>query len=128
MPTFDNPVFDADEAAEALRGLAHASRVFDQPGDTYRVIGALTAVLGSLQQSLDQVAAWHTRNLDFAADDGGDRLAGRSDAESAALSLRVAAECVREANRSLNAAHSCNGRIAWQHDIPPSLESEAPSL
>jgi hypothetical protein len=35
MPTFQNPTADAAEASEALRGLAHASRVFEDPADTY---------------------------------------------------------------------------------------------
>ena len=28
MPTYENPVADATEAAEALRGVAHATRTF----------------------------------------------------------------------------------------------------
>ena len=48
MATFDNPAVDADEAAEALRALAHASRVLTDPGDTYRVLGSLSAALASL--------------------------------------------------------------------------------
>ena len=31
MPTFFDSTADAAEASEALRGLAHASRGFDQP-------------------------------------------------------------------------------------------------
>jgi len=32
MPTFTDPARDASEAHEALRGLAHASRTFEDPG------------------------------------------------------------------------------------------------
>ena len=39
MPTYENPITDATEAYEALRGLAHATRSWDEPADTYRVIG-----------------------------------------------------------------------------------------
>lgn len=42
MPTFRDPLTDAAEASEAMRGLAHASRVFDDPADTYTVFGDLT--------------------------------------------------------------------------------------
>lgn len=35
MPTFYDPVADASEAAEAMRGLAHASRNFEHPQDMY---------------------------------------------------------------------------------------------
>ena len=41
MPTYENPVTDAAEAYEALRGLAHATRSWDEPAETYRVIGEL---------------------------------------------------------------------------------------
>ena len=39
MPTFFDSTADAAEASEALRGLAHASRGFDQPVEMYGVIG-----------------------------------------------------------------------------------------
>ena len=114
MVTFDNPAVDADEAAEALRGLAHASRVVTDPGDTYRVLGSLSAALASLQQSLDQLADWHDRNTDYAATDDGDRQAGRRDAVAASEYLRDAAGRVQQAHGALNEAFNHNGRIAWQ--------------
>ena len=39
MPTFFDSTADAAEASEALRGLTHASRGFDQPAEMYWVIG-----------------------------------------------------------------------------------------
>ncbi|MGB3376134.1 MAG: hypothetical protein WBA87_13470, partial [Microbacterium sp.] len=59
MPTFDNPVEDAMEASAALRGLAHATRTFDNPAETYPVLGELLAGVRSLRQVLDQLAAAH---------------------------------------------------------------------
>ena len=44
MPTFFDSTADAAEASEALRGLAHASRGFDQPAEMYGVIGDLSWV------------------------------------------------------------------------------------
>jgi hypothetical protein len=119
MATFDNPAVDADEAVEALRGLAHASRTFNDPGDTYRVLGSLSAALASLQQSLDQLADWHDRNTDRASDDDGDRKAGRRDALAASEYLRDAAGRVQQAHGALNEAFNHNGRIAWQPPATP---------
>jgi hypothetical protein len=39
--------------------LAHASRSFTNPSDTYRVLWSLSVALLSLQQCLDQLADWH---------------------------------------------------------------------
>ena len=121
MPTYENPAVDADEAAEALRGLAHASRVVTDPSDTYRVLGSLTTALASLRQSLDQLADWHDRNAGRAADDNGHQRAGRHDALAAGEYLRDAADRVRQAHGSLNEAFSHNGRIAWQPGIDTDL-------
>lgn len=59
MPTYTNPTSDASDAYEALRGLAHASRSFEDPSETYVVIGELLGGLRSLRQVLDQLAAAH---------------------------------------------------------------------
>ena len=63
MPTFQNPTADAAEASEALRGLAHATRVFEDPADTYAVLGDLLAGVGgegvcSEPLSVDVSACW----------------------------------------------------------------------
>ena len=52
MPTFSNPVDDAAEARESVRALAHASRAFADPDDTYQVVGELLCTLRSLEQVL----------------------------------------------------------------------------
>lgn len=116
MPTYENPAADATEAAEALRGLAHATRTFPDPTDTYQVLGSLSTALASLQQSLDQLADWHDRSANHAATDDGDQRAGRYEAASAGVCLRDAADQIAQAHRSLNEAFSHNGRIAWQPD------------
>lgn len=59
MPTFFDPVADAGEASEALRGLAHASREFEHPQDMYGVLGDLLSGVRSLRQVLDQLATAH---------------------------------------------------------------------
>lgn len=130
MPTYENPAADAAEAAEALRGLAHASRTVTDPSDTYRVLGSLSGALASLGQSLDQLAGWHERNAGHAASDDGDRDAGRRDATEAGAWLREAADWIQHAARSLNEAHNHNGRIAWQHegiDAAPARPAASPT-
>lgn len=92
MPTFQNPVSDADAAHEALRGLAHATRTFNDPAQTYDVIGNLIAAVRSLHQVLDQVAAAHLAHRDWACTDDGDSVAGAAHAERAANALHDAAQ------------------------------------
>ena len=48
MPTYENPVDDAAEADEALRGLAYATRSWDDPADTYRVTGEIVSSVRQL--------------------------------------------------------------------------------
>lgn len=121
MPTFKDVSVDADEAREALRGLAHASHRITDAQETYRVLGSLSAGLLSLQQALDQLAGWHERNADHAASDGGERDAGRRDAVAAGDYLREAAGRVRQAHSELRAAFNHSGRIAWRCGIDASL-------
>ena len=42
MATFVDPVADAAEAYEGLRGLAHATRAFEDPADTCRVLSEVS--------------------------------------------------------------------------------------
>ena len=113
MPTFDNPLTDAAEAAEALRGLAHATRTWDDPADTYRVIGELTAGIRSLHQVLGQIAAVHLRRQDGVSTDAGDRAAGAQAALAAAAGFQQAAALIDQADDQLAAAFSQSGRIVW---------------
>ena len=43
MPAFNDPVADADELREAVRGLAHATRSFEEPTSIYPVLGAVSS-------------------------------------------------------------------------------------
>ncbi|MCI1978275.1 MAG: hypothetical protein LKJ44_00940 [Bifidobacteriaceae bacterium] len=122
MPTFDNPSIDAAEASEALRGLAYASRVFDQPAAMYRVIGDLSAAMRSLHQVLEQVAANHEHRIPFAFDDRGDHETGVSDALTAAAELRQAARLVDQSYDRLAAGFSAAGRVAWHTQPAPDPE------
>lgn len=114
MPTFQNPTADAAEASEALRGLAHASRVFEDPADTYAVLGDLLAGVRSLRQVVDQLATVHAGNQVRAYDDAGNQGAGASHALIAAARLRQAAVLLDGVHEQADAAMGASGRIAWR--------------
>jgi len=114
MPTFQNPTVDAAEASEALRGLAHATRAFEDPADTYAVLGDLLAGIRSLRQVLDQLATVHVSNQVRAYDDAGNQGAGASHALSAATDLRQAAALLDGVHDQVDAAIGVSGRIAWR--------------
>jgi hypothetical protein len=113
MPTFQDPTVDSEEARQALRGLAHATRVFEEPADTYAVIGDLLASVGSLRQVLDQLATAHVAHRGLARDGNGDAATGARTAESAAGELRRAAVLVDQLGSRLDSASQLSGRIAW---------------
>ena len=117
MSTFQNPTVDAAEASEALRGLAHASRVFEDPADTYAVLGDLLAGVRSLRQALDQLATAHVTNRVRAHDDAGDQTAGANYALAATAELQQAAALLDGVYDRVDAAMAASGRIAW-HPAP----------
>ena len=125
MPTFHDPLKDAAEASDALRGLAHASRVFDNPADTYAVFGDLVASVRSLRQVLDQLANTHLSHRDRAHDDGGDHLAGSDSVFAAADELHHAGALLDQVQDRLDAAFSHSGRSAWHPE--PAISTEAPT-
>ena len=117
MPTFQNPTADAAEASEALRGLAHAARVFENPADTYALLGDLLAGVRSLRQVLDQLATAHVTNRVRAHDDAGDQTAGATYALAATAELQQAAALLDGVHDRVDAAMAASGRIAW-HPAP----------
>ncbi|MGP5251928.1 hypothetical protein [Brachybacterium alimentarium] len=119
MPTFDNPSRDADELAEAARGLAYATRQIETPEDTYEVLGSLHLTLSRVQQGLQQLAAWHERHAPFAATDDGDRAAGHDHAVKAGGWLSIAAASTDQVVQLVMKAHSENGHIAWHPEPAP---------
>ncbi|WP_152363194.1 hypothetical protein [Microlunatus speluncae] len=118
MPTFQDPVEDAREGSEALRGLAHATRTFDDPADAYTVIGDLLGAVQSLRQVLDQVADTHLAHRDRAANDTGERDAGAVDALAAADFLHDAGGLIEQAGQVLDRAAQHAGRVAWLDPQP----------
>ena len=125
MPTFFDSTADAAEASEALRGLAHASRGFDQPAEMYGVIGDLSSGMRSLRQVLHQIADVHERKAAHAFNDAGNHDAGARDALATAEELRQAAKLVDRAYDRLAEGFIAAGRIAWHPE--PAVEEAAPS-
>ncbi|EFG46785.1 hypothetical protein HMPREF0183_1940, partial [Brevibacterium mcbrellneri ATCC 49030] len=123
MPTFYDPVADAGEASQALRGLAHASRDFEHPQDLYGVLGDLLSGVRSLRQVLDQLATAHISHIADAHDDVGSHDVGVHNAQAAASMLRESSALVDQAEDHLNNAMSAAGRIAW-HDPGANAPSE----
>ena len=125
MPTFFDSTADAAEASEALRGLAHASRTFDQPAQMYGVIGDLSSGMRSLRQVLEQLADVHERKVAHAFNDDGGHAAGVRDALATAEELRRSARLVDQAYDRLAEAFVTAGRIAWHPE--PAIEEVVPS-
>ncbi|MBX3086869.1 MAG: hypothetical protein KF742_00135 [Cryobacterium sp.] len=117
MPTFYDPGADAGEASEALRGLAHATRNFENLQDMYGVLGDLLSGVRSLRQVLDQLATAHVNNHARAFDDHGNHAVGSADALAAADELHQSATFIDQAEERLNAAASAASQVAW-HDSP----------
>lgn len=113
MPTFTDPARDANEAYEALRGLAHASRTFEDPSDTYAVIGELLGALRSLRQVLDQLAAAHLSRQHHVTDEAREYSGGATEALAAADELHQAGTLIDQADDRLSAAMTHSGRIVW---------------
>lgn len=113
MPTFNDPHADAQEASQALRGLAHATRSFEDPGETYTTIGELLSGVRSLRQVADQLSEAHLRHRALAHDDEGNHLNGAHAALAAADELHQAGTLLNEVQARLDAASQHSGRIAW---------------
>lgn len=122
MPTYENPVTDAAESYEALRGLAHATRSWDEPANTYRVIGEVVAGIRCLGQVLDQLAGVHLRHEDGVSTDDGNRTAGAVAALSAADGFHQAAVLLDQAHDQLSAAFVQSGKIVWHPEPAADVE------
>lgn len=124
----DRPVEASEALADAARDLAYASRVFDDPADSYRVLGNLQVTLADLHQSIQQVAQMHNCEWIRASSDGADQVAGRTDARRAETLLQEAAASIDTAYDQLREAFAHNGRIAWQPEPAVETSGQARSL
>ena len=118
MPTFNDPQADASEAAEALRGLAHATINIKDPRAMYEVMGNLLASTRYLAQVTDQLAQNHHRSAARATTDHGDPLAARTLISDTIEALRTASARMDQVEVSLDQASGKAGQIAWKPDDP----------
>jgi len=113
MSRSQNPIVDGEEARQALRALAVATRSFDDPAQTYDVVGNLVGGLKSLEQVLDQLSSAHMSAAASARTGKGDHWAGVEEAYAAASALQRASALVARAGLAADRATQHSGRIAW---------------
>jgi hypothetical protein len=124
VPSYNDPVADALEAAEAAIGLSVAIRDLDSPDASRRVLSAVSSTLWSLRQSLDHLAAWHEGSADRAITIDQPPPAGKRLARQVADDLRFAALAVARAVDHVDKGWNRNGRIVW---APTPARSVQPS-
>lgn len=100
--------------------MAHATRAFEDPADTYRVLGEVSGSVRLLRQVLDQLSRAHAEHRDIAFTD--DRVPAEAVALAAADELHQAADGLDEVADRVMRAHEASGRIAWHTHT--SLEPE----
>ena len=129
MPTFTNPNDDAEEAREALRGLAHATRSIDDPTDVYPVLGSLTNGLVSLAQVLHQLGDFHDGPALKRTWMANDARTGRSASYRVSWELHRAAEMLHQVAGTVDRAHEAEATIAHDStDVPTARPTDRLSL
>lgn len=111
MTTDDSrPAFvqDAEDAAEAIRAINHATIVAPTgipAPDVYAFLGEIIRATAGLSQSLDQIGGGLLRSLDHfeVTDHDGNP---ETNAAAAADAMRQASDCARQATTLLDAAQS----------------------
>ena len=121
MPTFNDPVADADELREAVRGLAHATRSIEDPTSLYAVLGSISSALASLSQPLHQLGQFHDGPTRKQAWMNGDANAGRAASYRESWELHRAAEMIHQVAECVDRAHEIEATIAYSIDDYPSL-------
>lgn len=121
MPTSNDPVADADELQEAVRGLAHATRTIDDPTAIYAVLGFISSALASLSQSLHQLGEIHDGPTRKQAWMNGDANAGRAASYGESWELHRAAEVIHQIAEGVDRAHEIEATIAYDIGDYPSF-------
>ena len=126
MPTFNDPVADADELRESVRGLTHATRSFDDPTAIYPVLGSISSALASLSQTLHQLGDFHDGPAREQAWMNGDPHPGRAASYKVSWELHRAAEMIHQVVGCVDRAHEIEATIAYDvRDFPLAPASRA---
>lgn len=119
MPISNQPRDHANEAHEALRRLAHATRKMEDPTDIYPVLGELSNSLASLAQALHQIGDFHDGPAHKRSWVTGDTRTGRAASYQIAWELHRAAEMVHQVAAGIDRAHEVEATIAYDvRDFP----------
>lgn len=113
MSTFNNPVADADELREAVRGLAHATRSIEDPTAIYRVLGSISSALASLTQCLHQLGDFHDDPAPQGVGVNSDPHATRASSYRVSWELHRAAEMTHQVAETVDRAHEIEATIAY---------------
>lgn len=128
MPTFSDPVADADELRDAVRGLAHATRSVDDPTAIYPVLGSVSKALASLSQALHQLGEFQDGLMGKQVWMNGDAHAGRAASYRESWELHRAAEMIHQVAECVDRAHEIEATIAYDiHDHPTLSPVQRPS-
>jgi hypothetical protein len=118
MPTFQQPSVDADEAQQALRGLAHATRSIEDPQQLYPTLGSLSAAAASMSQSLHQLASFHdgpTRRTRWTP---GDSAGARAASYRVSWELHRAGEILRHVSEAISHAQEAEATLVYHRELP----------
>lgn len=119
MATFNDPITDAEELREAVRGLAHATRSFEDPTSVYPILSSISSALASLTQSLHQLGDFHDGPALKAAWMDGAPHAGRAASYRVSWELHRAAEMIHQVAECVDRAHEIGATIAYDiRDYP----------
>lgn len=118
MPTFGEPTAVADQAREALRGLAHATRYIEDPRDIYGILGSLSAAAASMSQSLHRLGAVHDEPTGRSRWVAGGSRDGRAAAYQVSWDLHRAGEILRQVAESIDHAHEAEAAVTYEERLP----------
>lgn len=117
MAAFVDTVADAAEAYEGFCGLADGTRSFEDPADTYRVLGDVSGSVRLLRQALDQLSRAHADHHSITFTD--DRIPVVALALATADKLHQTANGLDEVGDWVMRTHEASGRITWYTDSSP---------
>ncbi|NYI77081.1 hypothetical protein [Nocardioides panzhihuensis] len=119
MPTFNDPTKDAEEARQALRGLAHATRNLEDPSVVYDLLGALSQAITSMGQTLNQIGGFHDtlKRHDIRPVVADSSRTGYSASYQVSWELHRAAEMTRQIAKVVDHAREIEARIAYSRPV-----------